>query len=429
MIDRYVLCLLALSGLVGCGGSAEPDTGSDGGVTSRDDASLPGTDGSTPGPDAGTSTGAFACTSGSLFSGHPEHDAEVGVHANDGDPLRGVEGRPLGWRKVIFVGNHLVTVVGQEVWSSDLSAAEPVVRRLAGMTSTGQSLLDGPCASARFANLMDVVAGVDGSLFVMDQTGNAILRISDPFEPASCTVHFHAGTSVDTPDITPVTPPNVGDAEGPGASAQFALPGRMTIDEAGNLYVWDEGNTSIRKIANDAAHTVSTLTQVESVFDGRDQDVLVDAMVMLDGTLYMYEHDTANRTILESVDVTTGARADLFRGRADVFGFASSAALQNGGMATDGTDLFVYFKGSLYMVSTAGAITHIAGDTSVRGTIEFEGGYDPAETHDAFDLQLANRGQYQTAGADSWLAIDDDDDLFFVGNVMDPYVQHVECGR
>src|SRR5688572_3787585 len=118
MIDRYVLCLLALSGLVGCGGSAEPGTGSDGGVTPRDDASLPGTDGSTPGTDgstpgsdAGTSTGAFACTTGSLFSGHPEHDAEVGVHANDGDPLRGVEGRPLGWRKVIFVGNHLVTVV------------------------------------------------------------------------------------------------------------------------------------------------------------------------------------------------------------------------------------------------------------------------------------------------------------------------------
>ncbi|MDQ3033402.1 MAG: hypothetical protein M3Y87_13370 [Myxococcota bacterium] len=432
MNRRYVMLLLLVLGLAGCGSdAADPD----GGVTPGADGSMVTPDADTPdadtaGSDSSTTTpGAFACTTGTLLSGHPEHDAEVGVHANVGDPLRGVEGRPLGWREVIFVGDRIVTVVGQEVWTSDLSAAAPTVQRVAGLDGPGQQLLDGPCADARFANLQDLAADSAGSLFVMDQTGNAVLKITNPFDPATCAVQYWAGTSTDTPGITPDTPPNVGETEGPGATAQFALPGRMAIDDADNLYVWDEGNSSIRKIASDSDHTVSTLTAVESVFDGRTQDVLVDSMVVLDGVLYVFQHDTANQTILESVDLTTGAKADLFRGRADVFGFASSAALQNGGMATDGEDLFVYFKGSIYSVTRAGVITHIAGDVDVRGTIEFEGGYDPAVPHPAAELQLANRGQYATAGADSWLGIDANDDLYFVGLVMDPYVQKIECGR
>lgn len=427
MNGRNVLRLLVLVGLAGCGapnpaapdGSVEP--GPDASEMTNPDAETPTPDGDTPSPDG------FTCTTGTLLAGHPEHDAEVGVHANEGDPLRGVEGRPLGWREVIFVGNRLVTIVGQEVWSSDLSEATPTVHRVAGRDGPGQSLLDGPCASARFANLQDVAADSDGSLYVMDQTGNAVLKITDPFDDALCAVHFWAGTSTDTTGITPDSPPNVGEVEGPGASARFALPGRMAIDAADNLYVWDEGNVSIRKIASDEAHTVSTLTELESIFDGRPQDIIVDSMVVLDGTLYLFEHDTASQTFLESVDLATGARADLFRGRPDVFGL--TGALQNGGLTTDGIDLFLWFKGLVFSVTVDGEITHIAGDDSLRSTIEFDSTYDPTVPHPAFEVQLANRPQYSTAGAESWLAIDANDDLYFVGLVMDPYVQKLECGR
>lgn len=437
MNGRYVLLSMVLSALVGCDAPspADPDGGPPAGHDAGPDRDSgprdgsPGGDGDTPIPDGGPPDEGFTCTTGTLLSGFPNHDAEPGVHANDGDPLAGVQGRPLGWREVIFVGDRIVTVVGQEVWASDLSAAAPTLRRIAGRDGPGQSLLDGPCADARFANLQDLVADSEGSLYVMDQTGNAVLKITDPFDAAQCAVSFWAGTSVDTTGITPDAPPNVGSTEGPGASAQFALPGRMAIDASDNLYVWDEGNSSIRKIASDAAHTVSTLTEVESTFDGRPQDVIVDSMVVLDGVLYLFQHDTANRTIMESVNLTSGAKADLFRGRADVFGFASSAALQNGGMATDGEELFVYFKGLIFAVTTGGDITYIAGEDDMRSTIEFDPGYDPAVPHDAFEVQLANRGQFATAGADSWLGIDANDDLYFVGSVMDPYVVRFACGR
>ncbi|UJR86964.1 hypothetical protein [Sandaracinus amylolyticus] len=424
----WKVCLLALA-LAACGGgSADPDAGTTNDAGARD-AQPNGGDGSTDEPDASTSAGALTCTTGSLLSGHPEHDAEPGVHANDGDPLRGVEGRPLGWREPIFVGDRVVTVVGQEVWASDLSEASPTVHRVAGVDSTSQQLLDGPCASARFANLQDLAADAEGSLFVMDQTGNAVLKITDPFDPSACEVHFWAGTSVDTTDITPVSPPNVGETEGPGATAQFALPGRMTIDQRGDLYVWDEGNASIRRIANDAAHTVSTLASVESTYDGRAQDVIVDSMLVLDGVLYLYAHDTANQVILEAVRLSDGTKSDVLRGRADVLGFDSSASLQVGGMTTDGEELFVYFKGLIFGVTLEGATRIVAGDEDARSTIEFESGYDPAVPHPVDELHLANRAQYTTAGADSWLAIDENDDLYFVGSVLDPYVVRIDCSR
>lgn len=50
---------------------------------------------------------------------------------------------------------------------------------------------------------------------------------------------------------------------------------------AAELHVWDEGNASVRKIASDASHTVSTLTDLDSA------DVVVDSMVVLDGALYV----------------------------------------------------------------------------------------------------------------------------------------------
>ncbi|AKF09588.1 hypothetical protein DB32_006737 [Sandaracinus amylolyticus] len=426
------MCLLALA-LAACGGGgADPDAGTtndDGGGGGQDARVTPG-DGSTDEPDGSTGGGALACTTGTLLAGHPEHDAEPGVHANQGDPLRGVEGRPLGWREVIFVGDRMVTVVGQEVWASDLSEASPTVRRVAGVDSTNQQLLDGPCASARFANLQDLAADAEGSLYVMDQTGNAVLKITDPFDAASCEVHYWAGTSVDTTDIRPGTPPNVGETEGPGASAQFALPGRMAIDTDGTLYVWDEGNASIRRIANDAAHTVSTLTAVESTYDGRSQDVIVDSMLVSNGVLYLYAHDTANQVILEAVRLSDGSKSDILRGRADVFpDFDSSTSLQVGGMATDGEELFVYFKGLIYAVTLEGAIRKVVGYEGARSTIEFESGYDPTVPHPVDELHLANRSQYATAGADSWLAIDANDDLYFVGSVLDPYVVRIDCAR
>ncbi|MGE0792271.1 MAG: hypothetical protein AB7S26_41745 [Sandaracinaceae bacterium] len=440
MNGRRMLCLVLCLGLAGCddgtsgtdGGGGDRDgggTNTDGGGMTGNDGGMTGSDGGMTGTDGGGGPTGFTCTDGILFAGHPDYDSDVGNRAMEGDPLSGVINQPMLYRELVFLDRHMVTVTGQEVWSSDLNASSPVVHRLAGREASGQSLADGACADARFANLQDLAVDSSGAIFVMDQTANAVLRITDPFG-AGCAVSYWAGTSVDTPDITPSSPPNVGNAEGPGLSAQFALPRRMAIDSNDNLYVWDEGNVSIRKIANDASHTVSTFVDVESTYDGRAQDVIVDAMSALGDELFLYEHDTAGQVILEAFNLATGAHRDLFRNRADGFPDAPYGSIQPGGMTTDGVDLFLYYKGSVYRVSSSsGAMTIIAGDNSVMYTSDFEGGFDPSMSHPALETQLPTRDQFSTAGAGSWLGIDENDDLYFTGSVLDPYIMRLGCGR
>ena len=421
--------IAVLTALAGCNGGtngsdAGPTPNGDSGNPPGTDTGVPGTDTGVPSHDTGTPVTGFHCTTGTLVSGFPNFDADPGVHATEGDPLAGIQGHPLGWREVVFVGNHIATVVGEEVWSVDLSAASPTVHRVAGLDSAQQSLADGPCASARFANLQDIEATSDGNLFVMDQTGNAILRITHPFDAAMCNVEYWAGTSTDTPDITPDTPPNVGNTNGAGASAQFALPGRMAIDSSGNLYVWDEHNASIRKVANDAMHTVSTFAPI---VDGT-HDVLVDGMTVMGSSVYIYAHDTGTDMFVQGFTLAAGTMTEIVRGQADIFGFDSTDSLQQGGITTDGTDLFVYFKGGIFVIASNGTATRIAGDESLRSTIEFDSTYDPMVSHPALMTQLANRSQYGTAGADSWLQFNAGH-LYFVGSVLDPYVERFDCSR
>lgn len=424
MMDRASLFALALCTLAGCSSpSSTPDTGTipgtDGGGGGGNDAGGGGgNDGGGGGTDTGGGGGGFTCTQGTLFAGHPSFDAEPGIHANEGDPLTGVEGRPLGFREVIFVGSHLVTVVGAEVWSADLSASAPTVHRIAGDANGARALLDGPCSGASFANLQDVAADAAGALYVMDQTGNAILQITDPFDPASCAVHYWAGTSVDVPSIDINDPPNVGNTDGAGLSAQFALPGRMAIASDGTLYVWDDENDSIRAIAADAAHTVSTLAT--------GVDALVDGLVVLGDQLYVYAHDTGGEVYVEGIARTGGARHDVLRGDSGTFGLSGS--LELGGLTTDGTDLFLFFKGIVFQVTPSGTITPVAG-ADRTDTGNFDTDYDPAAAHPAAELQLANRAQFATAGAAAWLVFDASGNLYFIGQELDPYVERIACHR
>jgi DNA-binding beta-propeller fold protein YncE len=92
----------------------------------------------------------------------------------------------------------------------------------------------------------------------------------------------------------------IGTADGTGAAARFNEPSSVAVDEAGNLYVTDELNQTIREITPTA--TVSTLAG--SIGQGGTADGIgTDARfvfpygVALDASGNLYVADSGNHTI------------------------------------------------------------------------------------------------------------------------------------
>lgn len=362
--------------------------------------------------DADTDAGGpIACTTGSLFAGDPLYE-EPTDRPNEGDPILGAV--PLPYRNLVFTGDLMVTHSGSELWTTDLSEATPVLHRFSGRESEGQMLRTGACDQARYANLMGLALGPDGSLYLGDQTANAVLQITDPFGP-SCSVHHFAGSNADIAELSPDTVPNQGEQNGPGLQASFRGVERLTVSDTGDVYVWDYGNTAIRKIAADADHTVSTLV---SSIDG-----IVFDLKWLDGRLYLW--GSGNDVFLTEVDPSDGTTRDILRGRSDLFD-SSSPSNYPGGMVTDGEALIVYYNGQLFRVSLEGRIDLLAGTGAI---IEFDSGYDPYVSHPAEELELASRSAAPVAGAHLWLGIDAADDLYVSTKVISPYIEKVECSR
>ena len=120
-------------------------------------------------------------------------------------------------------------------------AAAPAlsIRTMAGSAASGTN--NGYGSNARFAHPLALACDGSGNVFVAD-TENCTIRKIDSLGYAS-TFAGLAGSP--------------GTNDGPAASARFYAPQGVALDGAGNLYVADTGNSTIRKIT--IAGVVSTL--------------------------------------------------------------------------------------------------------------------------------------------------------------------------
>lgn len=92
---------------------------------------------------------------------------------------------------------------------------------------------DGRGAQARFCEPQDIRVDYDGNLYVADTANSTIRRISPSGE-----VRTIAGAAG-----------QCGSADGQGTNARFCRQAALTIDGAGNLFVADTGNGTIRRVA------------------------------------------------------------------------------------------------------------------------------------------------------------------------------------
>jgi sugar lactone lactonase YvrE len=107
-----------------------------------------------------------------------------------------------------------------------------IVSTLAGMAGMRGSI-DGVGAAARFQSVGDVAIDRSGAVIVADLGNNAVRRISP--DGAVTTI---AGVL-----------PNKGSRDGPALASRFNSPGSIARDNAGNMYLAEEGNATIRKLS------------------------------------------------------------------------------------------------------------------------------------------------------------------------------------
>jgi sugar lactone lactonase YvrE len=221
---------------------------------------------------------------------------------------------------------------------------------LAGLAGS-PGTTDGTGGAARFNHPSDLVADSAGNIFVTD-TANQTIRKITPTGAVS-TLAGLAGS--------------LGSTDGTGSAARFHSPTGITIDVAGNLYVADTDNNSIRKVT--AAGVVTTLATGFS----HPSDVAAD------GSGNLFVADAGSNTIRKVV-VSTGAVSVVAgqigsAGSTDATGASARFASPEGVAVDSSGNLYVADTNNqtIRKISPAGVVTTLAGLAGRSGSSDGAG--------------------------------------------------------
>ena len=219
---------------------------------------------------------------------------------------------------------------------------------------------DSAGAIARFSDPEDVACDAAGNIYVAD-AGNFTIRRISPDGQVS-TLAGEAGSS--------------GSADGTGSAARFAFPTGVACDAAGNVYVADRENCTIRRVT--PAGVVTTVAGKVGSWGSRDgrtsaarfngpEGIACDAA----GDLFVAEF--GNSTIRK---ITPAGRVTTVAGKAGSIGYADgrgSAARFNRptGIACDAAgNLYVadHLNNMIRKVTPGGVVSTLAGQAGAWGT-------------------------------------------------------------
>jgi sugar lactone lactonase YvrE len=234
-----------------------------------------------------------------------------------------------------------------------------------------------------FQSAIDVATDVEGNVYVTE--GTAVSKIT----PAGAVTTLAGVYGV------------VGSADGIGASAEFFGAQGIGADAAGNLYIADSQNNTIRKITS--AGVVTTLAGQPGISGSADgigpaAQFTYPYSIAIDpaGTIYVTDHDSQTiRRVTATGVVTTIAGQPGISGSADGIG---AAARFNGptGIATDAAgNVYVADNGNntIRKIAPAGVVSTVVG---VPGQAGFNGGALPGVIGYPREIAISGTSLYIT---------------------------------
>lgn len=265
--------------------------------------------------------------------------------------------RPAG-----VVADRFGTVYVADTLSGTIRKISPTgtVTTLAG--SDGKiGFTDGSGAAARFDGPSALAVDSFGTVYVADTNNNRIRKITSSGVVTTLAGSGQAGSSDGTN----------------GSSAQFFHPSGLTLDGAGNVYVTDTFNHTIRKIT--ALGTVTTLAGtpgVQGSADGAGTTATFSfptgITIASNGLLYVTDSQNGTiRTVTSAGVVGTFAGTAGRTGTADGMGSSAQFSYPTGiGWDTDGSLYVVDGPSTLRRVSSTGVVTTIAGAAGITGSAD-----------------------------------------------------------
>jgi uncharacterized delta-60 repeat protein len=224
---------------------------------------------------------------------------------------------------------------------------------------------NGTGTAARFEGPHGISIDAAGNMYVAERIANTIRKIT----PAGVVTTLAGQYGVR------------GSANGTGTAAQFDRPNSTAVDAAGNVYVADTANNAIRKIT--PAGVVTTLagqpgTSGSADGTGSAARFNYPDCVAVDTAGNVYVGDLNNHTIRKITPAGVVSTLAGLAGSAAVTDGTGSAARFNGptGIALDASgNLFVadYYAHTLRKVTPAGVVTTLAGLAGSTGSSDGTG--------------------------------------------------------
>ena len=257
--------------------------------------------------------------------------------------------------------------MGTSVGADLATGSGPTIQLVAGQVG-GMGNVDATGAAARFNNPR-ALAYDSGNLYVTDSRNHSIRKVA----LATGAVTTVAGAALVS-----------GSTDGTGAAARFNRPNGLVADGAGNLYVADMGNHTIRKIVI-ATGAVSTIAGTAGSAGSTDATGAAARFnnphgLAWDGAGALYVADAGNLTIRKVVVgsgvVTTLAGTAGMRGTTNGTGAAALFSSPHE-LAFHGGNLFVVDTRNhavRQIVVATGVVTTLSGTAGSGGFVDGVGG-------------------------------------------------------